>query len=438
MLCFVLFCTLILQYTYNPIWNSFGDHVDYLHQSSISLFSLKFYAPIPSPPYSPRPFTIPLFFKLLGGNQLHIVWMQKTMHCLCVFSFISAILLTIKNKLIKIVSIPMLYYFFTWWPIVGFTENLLSESLSMSLLFLWLSTVIFCCYYKNKLSFISLIIVSFLFSFSRDTWPYIIFLANVLLLAYFFKKDKKLRNYFSILTVFSICVFFLQSYTSTIGERYKIPIYNVLSTRITKNPEYIKWFTEKGMPLGDSLETKFGNIDLLKAPDVQKLYDSYVNPNYKPLFKWILVHGKNTYILFMFSHPSYFFLNDQTVVEKERIFKINKLPYIATSTNEFLSNNEFRDSFSVTFTLILNLVLLILMFFFKKQNSFFHLPLFLIVLFTANALLSYNADTLEVERHLFITEIVIQLIFYITIIYLVDIFVTQLSTNFFKHKIELR
>lgn len=255
-----------------------------------------------------------------------------------------------------------------------------------------------------------------------------------MLFLYFYKKDNVLKKYFTVLCLLSIGLFLFQSYTSKVGERYKIPIYNVLATRISKNPEYLNWLTEKGMPLADSLASNFKNIDLSKDADVQKIYDSYANPIYKPLHQWIVEHGKNTYMLFMLTHPSYFFLNDESDIQKERIFTIMDKGYIVKSKEPFLYDNAIRDVFPIGLLLILIVSLTVLTIKFKGNRYYYLLPLFLGILFFVNVFLSYNADTLEVERHLFITEIMIQFIFYITLIFLVDILTLKVTEIIAKKK----
>ena len=435
LICLIIFCNVILVYTYNPIWNFFGDPTDYLTQSKMSLWSSDFYMPTIDMGLSPRPFSVPLFYKMVNSDPLSIVWMQKIIHCIASFALITSLLLIIKNKIVSFIAIPFLYYFFTWWPIVGFTENLLSESLSMSFLFFWISAIILCVHYKNYVVFSYLIIISVLFSFTRDTWPYIILLASFLLAIYFYKKDKKLKTFFIVYCFLCIGLFLFQSYTSKVGERYKIPIYNVLATRISKKPEYLNWLAVKGMPLSDSLVSNFKNIDLTKNEDIIKVYDSYTNSIYKPLHRWIVEHGKNTYMLFMLTHPSYFFLNDESDMQKERIFAIIDKGYIVNSTEPFLSDNAIRDVFPISWLLILIVSLMILTIKFKGNAYYYLLPLFLGILFFVNVFLSYNADTLEVERHLFITEIIIQFTFYITLIFLIDVLMLKLGELVSKKKI---
>ena len=48
------------------------------------------------------------------------------------------------------------------------------------------------------------------------------------------------------------------------------------------------------------------------------------------------------------------------------------------------------------------------------------MPLLLMIVFGFNVLVSYNADALEVERHLFVTNIVVQLCGFLSVALLFD------------------
>lgn len=426
-ICFCFFCKVILNYPPpEPIWNLFGDPKDYLTQSGFSVWSKDFYMPAPAPGFTPRPFTVPLFYKIVGQDPYTIVWMQKVVYCASVFIVVNSVLCLLKQKLIRIAVLPFLYYFFTWWIIAGFTENLLSESLSMSLLFVWIASLILCIRFKNTYMLLLVVVVSTLFSFTRDTWPYIILLAHGLLFIAFYKKDQRLKTYFLILSTYSVLVFVIQSHTATVGERYKIPVYNTLVTRIVKNPEYAQWFKEKGMPLADSLLLNLHAVDPENRETIGKMYDSYTNPRYEPVCKWIMAEGKSAYMQFMVTHPSYFFLMDQTTAQTDRIFDTANHDYYLKATGYFAEIDLVFPYFSLKLLLSVNVLLLLLFFVWKPRNYWSLFPAFLMLLFLANVYLSYNADTFEVKRHLFITQVMIQLLSILSIAALADVILCKL------------
>jgi hypothetical protein len=69
--------------------------------------------------------------------------------------------------------------------------------------------------------------------------------------------------------------------------------------------------------------------------------------------------------------------------------------------------------------LILFLVLLVLLFS-KQRQQILLVPVYLAIVSAFNVLLSYNADTLEVERHLFITGIMIQFLSIVALTLILD------------------
>jgi hypothetical protein len=419
--CFYWFCDIILHFPpLEPVWQVFGDCEDYLDQSEMALWSIDFFIPSPHPGFYPRPFTIPLFYKLAGSDPESIVWMQKIVYCMAIGVFVNSFLILIKNKLIRIAVLPFLYYFFTWWVIVGFTENLLSESLSMSFLFLWIAGLILCIYFKNRYTLVLVLFISTLFSFTRDTWPYIILLANALLLAVYYRKDVRLKRNLLVLNAYGVLIFLFQSHTATVGERYRMPLYNVLSTRVSKNPEYVAWFKERGLPMADSLTLNLSHIDPDNRKAISEMYDSYNDSSYQPVRDWIMKKGKNTYIVFMLTHLSYFFLQDQSPEQKARIFSTANHDYYLKAKGYYEEVDKVFPFFSLPFLLYTSLILTGLGLVAKpvQISSFF--PGFLIVLFFAHVFLSYNTDTFEVKRHLFITQVMIQLTSILALTLLID------------------
>ena len=187
----IYFLYLILfNYSNEPVWEYFSDSKDYKRQSEFSVFCLEFYAPKPSANFSPRPFTVPLFYKIASSDPYKMILLQKIIYCISVIFLVFSILVYLSKKWIKLLALFILLYFFTWWNIVGWTSNILSESLSLSLMFLWFAVILF--YYKKQSWVILsiLIFVTIFLSFTRDTWPYIILLfsiINIIILKFYSK-----------------------------------------------------------------------------------------------------------------------------------------------------------------------------------------------------------------------------------------------------------
>lgn len=406
----MFFITLLLNFSINwqpPLCEGLDDPADYLHQSKISLLDKNFYAPHQAVHFNPRPFTVPLFYKLCGSNPDVIIQAQKVFHSISTFLLLYALMLFIKRSVVKYLLIISVYLLMSWWNILGWTLLLLSESVSMSLLFCWIAT--FLIWFKvrsNRWLGVHLLIL-LLFSFTRDSWPYVIVAFNALTgIWFFFSKDNLFKKSLGIL-VFSLCIFFVQHQTAKTGNRYELPLLNTIVVRILPNTEHLKWFTERGMPCANELKTDFTGIDVDDTLGQQKIFRLYNDTAYSRLFDWVLKRGQKTYMQFLITHPSYSLLLEEPSEQKERIFA-----YDLFYTDEPRGYIQYIPSVFPIFNLTAVLILLfvLLLFYFWQKNPVYIITICLALMVLLNTLLCYNADALEVERHLFITGIMIQLL----------------------------
>jgi hypothetical protein len=419
---------ILVDYTLGVKLEGFPDSQDYRIQSEKSLFSFDFFVPKSHGWYDSRPFSVPLFYKCVNSNPHKMILLQKIIYCFSVFIFIFSFFKHLSNSFIKIVSFYLLLYFFTWWNIVGWSNVILSESLSMSLMFLWLAVILI---YYNKQSMsnlILLIFISIIFSFTRDTWPYIIvaFATINIILFLFFKNTALKKNI--IFFVFSITLFLIQNYTSNIGERYKIPLFNSIAGRVSQNDSYIDWFKKEGMPMSENLVKDFRGINIDDGDKRLIAYSKYNDTSYVKLFNWILKDGKKKYQKFMISHLSYFFLKDQNKLQTDKIFSTTLSEYIPKPKNFYIKASGTFPYFSIS-AVFMFLGFLFLLFFYNKSKILLF-PIIISLLFTINAFISFNADALEVIRHLFVTQIVLDFIGIISICILSDYLLSLYNSKY--------
>ena len=123
----------------------------------------------------------------------------------------------------------------------------------------------------------------------------------------------------------------------------------------------------------------------------------------------------------MVTHPSYFFLADQNSKQINRIFCYNFYDYFSNDSNL----NDFTQTTFPAWDLPTTYILVLLLFLFSiyLKNGLYAIPLLIAFLFSINALILYNADTMEVERHLYITQIIIQLLNILSFSLLINIFI---------------
>ena len=292
-------------------------------------------------------------------------------------------------------------------------------------MFCWIASFITAWQRKRWYYWLLHILIVVLFSFTRDSWPYILlfFYAALSILTFFAQRSL----FLPAILLFSLAVmlFFIQQNTSKTGKRYRLPMINTLAVRIISNDNYTAWFRNRGMPCTDSLLKNYKKIDLNVDADRHKIWNLYYNPNYENLWEWIHSKGRSEYIKFMFSHPEYTFLFKESKEQRQRIFAFD-LWYSGEVAGYSKWVNAFFPLFSAWWVLVSCLLLLIS--YFRKREFKLLFPVLLSLAFLVNVFISYNADALEVERHLFITIIMVQLIVLISLALLGDSII-QSSTN---------
>ena len=400
---FISYLFLNLMVRFNPpVWVGFGDPYDYLHQSNASLLSKDLYCPEKSTHFYPRPFTVPLFYKIASSEPDNIIQLQKIVHSISSFFICYVFLFYFKKPSTKIIFTIFWYLLMSWWNIFGWTQTLLSESLSTSLLFCWLASFILFYQKKNKSTFILHCILTILFSFTRDSWPYVLIAFYAMVALYVFIWDTTIRKEIISLIILSLCIFIIQQKSAEIGQRYRLPILNNIVFRILPNKDYYNWYINKVMPCSKELKHQYSNLS-----NWQMIYPLYEDTNYKKLSDWAIKEGKSTYTKFLITHPSYVFLQNEKKEDLNRIFAYN-IGYIGNVCGSSYLSEYMFPLFNTISILLLDAIVV---FFFIRRRSFeLLLPSILILLFALNAYLLYIADSLEVERHLFITNIMIQFI----------------------------
>ncbi|MDB5273106.1 MAG: hypothetical protein JWO58_1473 [Chitinophagaceae bacterium] len=400
----------------NALWASFSDSYDYLYQSKIPLTHWEFYIPNKVSGFYPRPFTTPLLYKICGSEPDRIIIAQKLIHSLSTFFLAYALLQFIKAPVLKFLWLIGLYALMSWWNIVGWTIILLSESLSMSLLFCWLASFLLFLKEKTGPYLLLHILLTLLFSFTRDTWPYILIAFYGLTTVLFYIEQKELLKKTVVLFVFSCLLFFTQQYTSENGKRHRLPITNSIIMRIIPNQEYMQWFIEHEMPCSDSLGKNFSHINFHDASKLA-VYALYNDTTYNEFHHWAMHEGKNTYMKFLITHPSFFFLLEEKGADLQNILAYN-LFYAGPPRGYTNFIESYLPLFNIWTVLLLSLFLILI--FSWKRKIILLIPVVLAIVFFLNVLLSYNADAFEVDRHLFITTIMIQLIGLIAVILVLD------------------
>jgi hypothetical protein len=428
---FIVTLYLTLSIPWNPpLWTGLADPYDYLHQSQIPLRSSEFFFPKKAPPtgrqpinFFPRPFTVPLIYKLANSDPDVIVQIQKYVHCLSAWFLVSSLLPFISSNFIRCLLIICLYLLMSWWNILGWALFLLSESLSTSLLLCWIASFLVLLRRQDVFTLVSHAVIAILFAFTRDTWPYILVAFYIMVLLFSLFNARHLVPSAVALLLIGLVVFTVSNKGATIGQRRSLPLINTIILRVIPNDEYTRWFVTRGLPLAERLQAEFRNTAWLEGRSkinpvaVEKIYHIYADRDYKRLFNWCDSKGERTYVWFLLTHPSFAFLFKESPAQLRRI-----LTYDVGFAPNPRGYSAFAQHIFPVFSLSTLLVLLITSFvlYRRLKREVFLVPISLAVVFCFNTFLLYNADALEVERHLLTTVVMIQLLSIVALALSVD------------------
>lgn len=385
-----------------PVWCGYGDPYDYLYQSRLSIKDKNFYFPRKTDDFYPRPFTVPLLYKISGSNPASIIQMQKIIHSISTFLFCWVMMYFFKKTSTKIIFILFWYLLMSWWNILGWTHTLLSESLSISFMFLWITTFLWFIRKKTILTISVHGVIVILFSFTRDSWPYVLVLFYSLYILFAIILERRTIRGLVLFLILSLSIFVIQNHSAMVGQRYRLPVMNNIIFRILPNDEYLKWFSEKGLPCIDELKKRYSQFS-----DWQDIYPMYNDSTLKIFSEWVVNNGKSVYTEFLLFHPNYLFLLNEKQDDLMRIFAFN-INYTGDVKGYSWISQYIFPLFNLPNILLLNVFYIFMIY--KEKNLIWVLPSVLMIIFSFNAVLLYLADAIEVERHLFITNIMIQFI----------------------------
>jgi hypothetical protein len=394
----------------------FIDSQDYLRQSRAPLLTTEFLVPSARPGFYPRAIMVPVIYKLGGSNPATIIAWQKVIHSLATLVIASALLTIIRTKPAQLFVLVLAYLLMSWWSVVGWTTMLLSEALSFDALLCWISSILFFYVRPTRFSFALQLPSIAALALTRDTWPYVLVaFYSVATLVWILLRRRYLRLLVILLAI-TVLMLVLQDTSAAIGQRSRLPLLNSIVMRILPNTGWRQWLAQHGMPQVNELAGYFeGKTDRIHA-----LYALYTDESFVPLDRWLDRNGKTVYARFLLTHPSYTLLLRETRDDLRPFGTTNNVSLYIGSAKGYsrLASHLFPFTtlrrFAVIFVAVLGAC------YYFKQRRFLIVPA--LAAFTAfQAIIVYDADGLEVDRHLVATQPLIELIALIGIGLLLDV-----------------
>lgn len=267
---------------------STADTTSYVRISKENILRAEFLA-------GSRPFMFPLVLKLFGNNDEVVVWAQGIFSIMSWGILASSVAYSLNIALLRLVAFGLILLLSLYRYVIAWDSVLLTESISLSLMALFLAGWLWLAKGWRWYKAIPLCVVALLWTFSRDTNAWVVLAAALflLLLISFRQIDKK----YLVLSAAFLLMFLLSNLSADVGDRWIFPFQNILGRRLLSEPRAVDFFAECGMPISPSLMQLAGGY----ANTSDRAF--YEDPALEEYRLWLYQHGKACYVRWLLSNP---------------------------------------------------------------------------------------------------------------------------------------
>lgn len=267
------------------------DTLGYQQVANSPLGSINFFIGI-------RPFSVPLLH-LIARTDTEIVAYQALLG-LCCWGFLAITAArVIRHRWLRFLTSAAILCFSASEPIARWDFLLMSESVSLSLLALfvacWLTLLTEWRWWKVLL----LLTVALFWGFTRDTNAYVLAMCGALLIPPTFLR--RLRPHYLGIAAALLVLFLAVNMTAELSSRWVFPYLNVITTRILPDTTLTTAMAQQGMPVSP---------DLLRFTGKRAYgenYGLYTDPALAGFRDWLFEDGKQSYMRFLLTHPQWAF-----------------------------------------------------------------------------------------------------------------------------------
>lgn len=242
-----------------------------------------------------RPFVFPLALKALRGDLPAVARFQTAFSILCWGLLALAASSAMKPAALRPLTFGLLLALSLNRHIAGWDLVMLTESLSLLLLALFVAGWLWLLRGWRWWKVTALLIAAFAWAFCRDTnaWLLLMLSALILLAICFFKAH---RRFLALALAFAL-FFALSDFAAGQGDRWVFPFQNVLAERILTDARALAFFADCGMPVTpELLQLADGH-----AGSAERAF--YEHPALEPYRAWLHADGKSCYVRWLLSVP---------------------------------------------------------------------------------------------------------------------------------------
>jgi hypothetical protein len=211
--------------------------------------------------------------------------------------------------------------------------------------------------------------------------------------------------------------------------RWALPLAEVITKRILPEPEYLEFFASNGMPVTPELMALSGRWAISDG------YAVVNNAKLGKFEKWLYTEGRNVYIKFLLTHPSYTIdspLENIEVLLADDYFEGIPVPKYTPALPKVANEILYPEG---CFRLYLWLSLFVSGFIFaaslRENKKVYWVVFFTLLLAIPHLYLIWHGDALDVARHAVIANVQFHLsVWLLIILYLDGVFGKLKSVSF--------
>ncbi len=305
--------------------------------------------------------------------------------------------------------------------ITGWDFVMMTESLSISFLVLFLACFMWLLQGWHPGKVILLILTAFLLAFTRDTNAWMLLALAGLMILITLLRWTHPRTL--ILSGFFVFIFFLSNTSADLGGRWRFPIGNLVGQRVLTDASAIEYFQSCGMPLTDALMRLSGRF---ANAEERALYN---DPELESFRAWLFTHGKSCYMRWLITHPVYSI--GETLTELDGLIAFSQVDrYFSRRFDPLMPVKLGRIFYLEQFSLLIWIYLTVAMAIaiWKKlwqRNRLWTVFIGLSLLVFPHLFLTWHGDAMAPERHALSVGVQFYLAFWLLNILIFDAFFRQ-------------
>jgi hypothetical protein len=341
-----------------------------------------------------RPWTTPLFYKLLRNDPPSIAIFQLGLSIICWGFLALSVVRALRLSWLKPIAFGMILLFSLSTEIILWDGVMLADSISLSLMALFIASWFWLLEDWQWFKAVLTALAAFSWAFTKDTNAWVVLVIAALLIIGIAARRIQSR-YVLIASVFAV-IFAMNDVSANRAHRWVVAFMNNVGMRILPSPERTAYFAELGMPVTPALMQRrekkawTDNWAFFKDPALQQFRD------------WLYAHGKSSYVRFLLSHLA--LTIQEPLRHSEELLSSELRNYAPANFSSILSEPLAEVVYFKRWAVLLTWAAAIAVgFVFGLQlwtrNVAFLVPLALIILVYPQAVIAWHGDPNEIGRH---------------------------------------